>query len=246
MGTAAGTATRTPRVLARIRWDNSRDREKVDCKQSWKKLPCSRVIAKHPGGGAILSVSPCYLLQFLPTHACLYFMFLREDMVMFSMTSLVRFQDMFQERSRMSSAHEANTQRLMSALRDKETALKVRMVFTLGRFLFFTAASLLYVLQTTTTDSPHRGHWIHLINVVGQTKFMSPLTDAVLLFLMEQIDSYRVRLKPITFENKELNIQCTESNNDSPWLAVIARLLFILSYVPHTLQNVGSSGFLAL
>ena len=75
-----------------------------------------------------------------------------------SMTSLVRFQDMFQERSRMSSAHEANTQRLMSALRDKETALKVRMVFTLGRFLFFTAASLLYVLQTTTTDSPHRGH----------------------------------------------------------------------------------------
>ena len=68
---------------------------------------------------------------------------------MFSMTSLVRFQDMFQERSRMSSAHEANTQRLMSALRDKETALKVRMVFTLGRFLFFTAASLLYVLQTT-------------------------------------------------------------------------------------------------
>ena len=44
---------------------------------------------------------------------------------MFSMTSLVRFQDMFQERSRMSSAHEANTQRLMSALRDKETALKV-------------------------------------------------------------------------------------------------------------------------
>lgn len=51
---------------------------------------------------------------------------------MFSMTSLVRFQDMFQERSRMSSAHEANTQRLMSALRDKETALKVRMVFTLG------------------------------------------------------------------------------------------------------------------
>lgn len=163
-----------------------------------------------------------------------------------SMTSLVRFQDMFQERSRMSSAHEANTQRLMSALRDKETALKVRMVFTLGRFLFFTAASLLYVLQTTTTDSPHRGHWIHLINVVGQTKFMSPLTDVVLLFLMEQIDSYRVRLKPITFANKELNIQCTESNNDSPWLAVIARLLFILSYVPHTLQNVGSSGFLAL
>ena len=68
------------------------------------------------------------------------------------------FQDMFQQRSRMSSAHEANTQRLMSALRDKETALKVRMVFTLGRFLFFTAASLLYVLQTTTTDSPHRGH----------------------------------------------------------------------------------------
>ena len=56
---------------------------------------------------------------------------------MFSMTSLVRFQDMFQERSRMSSAHEANTQRLMSALRDKETALKVRMVLTLGGFSTF-------------------------------------------------------------------------------------------------------------
>lgn len=35
-------------------------------------------------------------------------------------------QDMFQERARMSSSNEANTQRLMSALKDKETALKVR------------------------------------------------------------------------------------------------------------------------
>ena len=33
---------------------------------------------------------------------------------------------MFQERSRMSAAHEANTQRLTSALRDKESALQVR------------------------------------------------------------------------------------------------------------------------
>ena len=33
---------------------------------------------------------------------------------------------MFQERTRMSAAHEANTQRLMSALRDKESALQVR------------------------------------------------------------------------------------------------------------------------
>ena len=79
---------------------------------------------------------------------------------MFSTTSLVCFQDMFQERSRMSSAHEANTQRLMSALRDKETALKVRMVLTLGGFstFFFAAASVLYVLHTITTGSPHRGH----------------------------------------------------------------------------------------
>lgn len=63
-------------------------------------------------------------------------MFHIEDMVVFS-PLLVRFQDMFQERSRMSSAHESNTQRLMSALRDKETALKVRMLFTLGRFSIF-------------------------------------------------------------------------------------------------------------
>ena len=56
---------------------------------------------------------------------------------MFSTSSLFYFQDMFQERSRMSSAHEANTQRLISALRDKETALKVRMLFTQGRFSIF-------------------------------------------------------------------------------------------------------------
>ena len=79
---------------------------------------------------------------------------------MCSTTSLVCFQDLFQERSRMSSAHEANTQRLMSALRDKETALKVRMLLTLGGFFLFVfaAASVLYALHTTTTGAPHRGH----------------------------------------------------------------------------------------
>ena len=33
---------------------------------------------------------------------------------------------MFHERARLSSTNEANTQRLMAALKDKETALKVR------------------------------------------------------------------------------------------------------------------------
>lgn len=49
-------------------------------------------------------------------------------MLMFSLgcfDSNCFLQDMFQERAKMSSAHEANTQRLMSALRDKESALKV-------------------------------------------------------------------------------------------------------------------------
>ena len=35
-------------------------------------------------------------------------------------------QEMFHERARLSSTNEANTQRLMAALKDKETALKVR------------------------------------------------------------------------------------------------------------------------
>ena len=69
----------------------------------------------------------------------------REDMVMCSTTSLVCFQDMFQERSRMSSAHEANTQRLMSALRDKETALKVRMLLTLGGFSIFLCSDFSFI-----------------------------------------------------------------------------------------------------
>ena len=51
-------------------------------------------------------------------------------MVIFVTCYLFISQDLFQERSRMSSAHEANTQRLMSALRDKETALKVRTLET--------------------------------------------------------------------------------------------------------------------
>lgn len=35
-------------------------------------------------------------------------------------------QEMFHERARLSSTNEANTQRLMAALKDKETAIKVR------------------------------------------------------------------------------------------------------------------------
>ena len=35
-------------------------------------------------------------------------------------------QEMFHERARLSSTNEANIQRLMAALKDKETALKVR------------------------------------------------------------------------------------------------------------------------
>ena len=80
-------------------------------------------------------------------------MFHREDIVVFSTTSLVCFQDMFQERSRMSSAHEANTQRLMSALRDKETALKVRMVLTLGGFCTFFCSGFSFVRP------PYDNYW---------------------------------------------------------------------------------------
>ena len=100
-------------------------------------------------------------------------MFHREDMVMFSMSSLVRFQDMFQERSRMSSAHEANTQRLMSALRDKETALKVRMLFTLGGFsIFHSGFSFIrppydnyWFPSQRTLNSPHQLSWSNQIYV---------------------------------------------------------------------------------
>lgn len=162
---------------------------------------------------------------------------------MFSTSSLFCFQDMFQERSRMSSAHEANTQRLISALRDKETALKVRMLFTLCRFSIFLRSGFSFI------RSPNDNYWFpsqRPLNSPHSTKFMFPLTEAVWQFLLEKTDSYGVRLKPITVANKELNIQCTESNNGCPWLAVIARLLFILSCVPHILQNVGSSDFLAI
>ena len=51
-------------------------------------------------------------------------------LVVFVTCYLCISQDLFQERARMSSAQEANTQRLMSALRDKETAMKVRTLET--------------------------------------------------------------------------------------------------------------------
>ena len=72
---------------------------------------------------------------------------------MCSTTSLVCFQDLFQERSRMSSTHEANTQRLMSALRDKETALKVRMLLILGGFSILLRSGLSFIRP------PYDNYW---------------------------------------------------------------------------------------
>ena len=101
-------------------------------------------------------------------------MFHREDIVVFSTTSLVCFQDMFQERSRMSSAHEANTQRLMLALRDKETALKVRMPLTLGGFSTFFRSGFSFIRppydnywfpSQRPLNSPHQLSWSNQISV---------------------------------------------------------------------------------
>ena len=52
-------------------------------------------------------------------------------------------QDLFQERSRMSSAQEANTQRLRAALRAKDNALKVHKEGTIS-FLSYATCKMLH------------------------------------------------------------------------------------------------------
>ena len=66
------------------------------------------------------------------------------------------FKDMFQERTRMSAAHEANTQRLTSALRDKESALQVRLRLQTDQLISYTPInsnrSLLFRLLFNGTE----------------------------------------------------------------------------------------------
>ena len=63
----------------------------------------------------------------------------------------------------MSSAHEANTQRLMAALRDKETALKVRPLGTTqnGSVAGNVFQTILYSFGTIVNQ-----HWLPMIAYV--------------------------------------------------------------------------------